>query len=247
MVAEGVLENPRPDYSLAMHLWNDKPRGWIGIKPGPIMAGAEMFEIVIRGKGGHGAAPHQAVDPVLTAAQLTIALQSIVSRNVDPRKSAVVSVTQFQAGDAFNVIPSHATLRGTIRTFTPDVRNLVLQRVEELSRGVVKAMGCDAKVEITQLTPPVVNDHAVACIIKSLAESMFPEATIDTNEITMGSEDMAFLMEGIPSAYLFVGSSDSSRNLDAPHHNSRFDFDEAVLPMASSLVAASAWRLLEAS
>ncbi|HEY44085.1 MAG TPA: amidohydrolase [Anaerolineae bacterium] len=247
MVAEGVLENPRPDYSLAMHLWNDKPRGWIGIKPGPIMAGAEMFEIVIRGKGGHGAAPHQAIDPVLAAAQITIALQSVVSRNVDPRKSAVVSVTQFQAGEAFNIIPSHAIIRGTIRTFTPEVRDLVLQRVEEVSRGVAKAMGCDTKIEITQLTPPVVNDHAVARMLKSLAESMFPEATIDTNEFTMGSEDMAFLMEGIPSAYLFVGSSDSSRNLDAPHHNPHFDFDEAVLPIASSLVAASAWRLLEAS
>lgn len=247
MVAEGVLENPRPDYSLSMHLWNDKPRGWIGITPGPAMAGAEKFKVVIRGEGGHGAAPHQAVDPVLAAAQITTALQSIVSRNVDPLKSAVVSVTQFQAGEAFNIIPPHATLRGTIRTFTPEVRDLVLQRVEEVSRGVATAMGADANVEFTRLTPPVVNDGDVAAKLHSLTESMFPEATISSSEITMGSEDMAFFMEGIPSSYLFVGSSDTSRSLDSPHHNPRFDFDEAALPMASSLMAASVWSMLEAS
>jgi amidohydrolase len=247
MVAEGVLENPRPDYSLSMHLWNDKPRGWIGITPGPAMAGAEKFKVVIRGEGGHGAAPHQAVDPVLAAAQITTALQSIVSRNVDPLKSAVVSVTQFRAGEAFNIIPPHATLRGTIRTFTPEVRDLVLQRVEEVSRGVATAMGADAKVEFTRLTPPVVNDGDVAAKLHSVAESMFPEAVISSSEITMGSEDMAFFMEGIPSSYLFVGSSDTSRSLDAPHHNPRFDFDEAALPLASSLMAASVWSMLEAS
>lgn len=247
MVAEGVLENPKPDYSLSMHLWNDKPLGWIGITSGPAMAGAERFKIEIRGEGGHGAAPHKTIDPVLAAAQITNALQSIVSRNVDPRESAVVSVTQFQAGDAFNVIPSHATLQGTIRTFTPEVRELILARVEEVSSGVATAMGVDAHVELTRLTPPVVNDRELAAKLHSLAESMFPEATISSNEITMGSEDMAFFMEGIPSAYLFVGSSDTSRSLDAPHHNPRFDFDEGALSMATSLMAASVWSLLEAS
>ncbi|KPK93375.1 MAG: hypothetical protein AMJ88_08075 [Anaerolineae bacterium SM23_ 63] len=247
MVAEGVLENPKPDYSLSMHLWNDKPLGWIGITSGPAMAGAEKFKIEIRGEGGHGAAPHRAVDPVLAAAQITTTLQSIVSRNVDPRESAVVSVTQFQAGEAFNVIPSHATLHGTIRTFIPEVRELVLQRVEEVSRGVATAMGAAAQVEFTRLTPPVVNDRAIAAKLHTLVESMFPEATIDSNEITMGSEDMAFFMEGIPSSYLFIGSSNASRSLDAPHHNPRFDFDEGALPLASSIMAASVWSLLEAS
>jgi amidohydrolase len=230
-----------------MHLWNDKPLGWIGITSGPAMAGAERFKIEIRGEGGHGAAPHKTIDPVLAAAQITTALQSIVSRNVDPRESAVVSVTQVQAGDAFNVIPSHATLQGTIRTFTPEVRDLVLQRVEEVSSGVATAMGVDAHVEITRLTPPVVNDRDLTAKLHSLAESMFPEATISSNEITMGSEDMAFFMEGIPGAYLFVGSSDASRSLDAPHHNPRFDFDEGALSVATSLMAASVWSLLEAS
>jgi amidohydrolase len=107
-------------------------------------------------------------------------------------------------------------------------------------------MGADAKVEIARLTPPIVNDGAVSARLQSLAESIFPEATISASEITMGSEDMAFLMEGIPSCYLFVGSSDSSRSLDAPHHNPRFDFDEAALPMATSLMAASVWSMLEA-
>jgi amidohydrolase len=245
MVEEGVLEDPAPDVSLAFHLWNDQPVGWIGITQGPAMAGAEKLEIVIEGKGGHGAAPHLAVDPVLAAAQVTSALQSVVARNVDPLRSAVISVTKINAGETFNVIPERAHLTGTIRTFQPDVRDIVLRRVKEIAEGVTSAMGCEAQVNVTRLTPPVINDEEIAKQLLNLTREMFPEATIDTADITMGSEDMAFFMESIPGCLVFMGSSDPERGLDAPHHNPSFDFDESVLPTAAAFMATAAWQILE--
>ena len=245
MVEEGVLLDPTPDYTLAMHLWNDKPVGWIGITPGPAMAGSERLEIEIAGRGGHGAAPHQTADPVLATAQVICALQSVVSRNLDPGKPAVVSVTKIQAGDAFNVIPSRALLGGTIRTFGGEVRDLVLQRVKEIVCGIAEAMGCEAKVKIKRLTPPVINNQALAIRIQSLIKRVYPEAIVDSEEVVMGSEDMAFMMEDVPGCYMFVGSGNPAKGLDAPHHNPHYDFDEVVLPKASALMAAAAWMLLE--
>jgi len=245
MVEEGVLLDPVPDYTLAMHLWNDQPVGWIGITPGPAMAGSERLEIEITGRGGHGASPHQAVDPVLAAAQVICALQSVVSRNLDPCQAAVVSVTQVRAGDAFNVIPSKALLKGTIRTFGGEVRDLVLQRVKEIAGGVAQAMGCEAQVKVERLTPPVVNNRALATKLQSLVKRVYPEATVDSEEVTMGSEDMAYMMEDIPGCYMFVGSSNPAKGLDASHHIPHFDFDEVVLPRAAALMAAAAWMLLE--
>ena len=245
MVEEGVLLDPTPDYTLAMHLWNGKPVGWIGITPGPALAGSERLEIDIAGRGGHGASPHQTVDPVLAAAQVICALQSVVSRNLDPGKPAVVSVTQIRAGDAFNVIPSRALLGGTIRTFGGEVRDLVLRRVEEIVCGIAEAMGCEAKVNIKRLTPPVINDQELAIRMQSLVKKVCPEAIVDAEEVSMGSEDMAFMMEDIPGCYILVGSNNPEKRLDAPHHNPRYDFDEVVLPKAAALMATATWMLLE--
>ncbi|NIS82823.1 MAG: amidohydrolase [Anaerolineales bacterium] len=247
MVAEGVLSNPEPDYALAFHLWNEKPIGWIGIPEGPVMAGAELFEISIRGKGGHGALPHETADPVLAASQVVTALQSVVARNVDPLESAVVSVTQLQAGDSFNVIPKQALLRGTVRTFKPQIRKITLRRVGQIAKRVSEALGCRAMVGIKRLTPPVVNDAALATKIRVLAEDLFPNAVVDDRVATMVSEDMALMMETIPGCYLLIGSNSPKKKLTASHHSPNFDFDEAVLPKAAALMAASAWTLLEGS
>jgi amidohydrolase len=244
MVREGALADPEPDYALAFHLWNERPVGWIGLTPGPVMAGAELFEISITGKGGHGAIPHEAVDPVLAAAQVVTALQSVVSRNVDPLESAVVSVTQVQAGETFNVIPEQVQLRGTIRTFVPEVRKMVLRRVEEIVIGVSASMGCTANVDMQQLTPPVVNDAELTDKVATLAASMFPKATLCETEVSMTSEDMAFMMQTIPGCYMLMGSNNRKKGLCESHHNPRFDFDEAVLPRAAALLAAAAWSLL---
>jgi amidohydrolase len=245
MIAEGALEAPRPDRALGMHLWNTRPVGWISAPPGAIMAAADILEITIRGRGGHGAAPHQAIDPIVAAAHVVTALQSIVARNLDPRATAVVSVTQITAGEAFNVIPSQALLRGTIRTFEPEVRERILIRIEAIARGIAEAMGCRAVVEVRSLTPAVVNAAAVAARIAELARCLHPEGEVDDRERSTVSEDMACFLQAVPGAFVLIGSGNTARGLDAPHHSPMFDFDERALPQAVALLAATTWDLLE--
>ncbi|MCU0489702.1 MAG: amidohydrolase [Anaerolineales bacterium] len=244
MVDEGVLENPRPDLSLSLHLWNERPLGWLGISDGPTMAAAEIFKLRLTGRGGHGAVPNLAIDPVAAAAQVISALQSVVARNVSPLDAAVISVTTVQAGGAFNVIPSEAVLQGTIRTFKPEVRKRVLERFEQVVGGVAGAMECQAEIELKGITPAVVNDARIAARVQAAAERLFPESPVATGFSTMGSEDMAFMMQDIPGCYFFLGSANPERGLDYAHHHPRFDFDERVLPRAAALMAAAAMEFL---
>jgi amidohydrolase len=148
MIADGVLENPRPDASLSLHIWNEKPLGWIGAAPGPVMAAADIFRIHLKGRGGHGAQPHLAVDPLVASAQIISSLQSIISRNKSPLEAAVISVTMLRAGDAFNVIPDTAELKGTIRSFKPEIRMQMLERFQQVVEGVAQAYGCQAEIEV---------------------------------------------------------------------------------------------------
>jgi amidohydrolase len=245
MVADGVLENPRPEKSLSLHLWNDKPVGWIGITPGPAMSASDRFSIQIRGRGGHGAAPHLGIDPVVAGAQVISALQNIVSRNVAPLESAVVTVTSMTGGEAFNVIPEIVELRGTIRSFNPDVRELVLERFQQIVTGVSEAMGCQTEVELRKITPATVNDPEMAEKVRGVAARILPEAELDADERTMGSEDMAYMMDDIPGCYFFVGSSNQEQGLDAAHHHPKFDFDESALPRAAALMAAAVVEFLD--
>ena len=245
MIAAGVLEDPKPDLTLALHVWNEKPLGWLGIAAGPVMAGAEIFKIKVRGKGGHGAMPHLSADPVLTAAQIVNALQSIVARNVPPLQAAVVSVCTIHGGEAFNVVPQSVELAGTIRTFEPEVREKVLERFEVIVFGLAETMGCRAEVDLQRLTPAAINHPENAARIEEIARQMFPEAAIDTGDyITMGSEDFAFIMEKVPGCFFFIGSANKEKGLDAGHHHPRFDFDEQALPRGAALMATTVAELL---
>jgi amidohydrolase len=240
MIKDGVLENPRPDLALALHVWNDKPLGWVGVTTGSVMAAAETFKIVVTGKGGHGAAPHLAVDPVLAASQIVVGLQSIVARNVSPLKTAVVTVGAIHGGEAFNVIPPAVEMKGTIRTFEPEVRTLVLEHFDQVVRGTAAALGCQAQIEASFLTPAVVNDLWITQQVQALVGQVLPESTLDTEDRTMGSEDMAYILQDVPGCYIFIGSANAEQQLNAPHHHPRFDFDERVLPRAAALMAAAA-------
>ena len=245
MLESGILDGPKVDVALGLHIWNEKPVGWFGIANGPFMAGAEIFKIKIIGKGGHGAAPHLAIDPVLAAAQVVNALQGIVARNVAPSQTAVVSVCTIHGGETFNVIPQVVELTGTIRTFEPEVRTRVLQRFRETVHGVVEAMGCHMEMELQQLTPATVNTPNIASIVQATARTLFPEAEIDTaNYTTMGSEDFAFVLEKVPGCFFFVGSANPEKRLNAGHHHPKFDFDEVVLPHAAALLSEAALKIL---
>ncbi len=243
MLEAGILENPKVERTLSMHLWNERSVGWVGVTSGPLMAGADIFEVQIEGKGGHGALPHEAVDPLLAAAQITAGLQSIVARNVSPLDSAVVSVCRLRSGDAFNVIPQYAQLGGTFRTFRPEVREKIVERFEALVNGIAEAHGCQAKINIQRLTPAVINDAQTAERVLAAVEKL-PGLKIDTGFKTMVSEDMAFIMEQVPGCYIMVGASNPERGLNYAHHHPKFDFDEAALTNAAAVMAACAIDLL---
>ena len=246
MIDAGILASPKVDIALALHVWNEKPVGWIGIANGPAMAGAEIFNIKIRGNGGHGAAPHLAVDPILASAQVITALQGIVARNVPPLQTAVVSVCKIHAGETFNVIPPAVEMTGTIRTFEPAVRLLVLDRFNKTIRSVAEAMGCEADIDIQRLTPATINQSEVSAQVTSVARRVFPDADVDgANFITMGSEDFAFVLEKVPGCFFFIGSANHEKGLDASHHHPKFDIDETSKPIGAALMTATVMDLLK--
>ncbi len=246
MVQEGVLENPRPDYALALHLWNGWPVGQVGVTPGPVMAAAEMFRITLTGRGGHAAIPHAAVDPVVAAGHLIAALHTIVGRNIAADQAAVLTVAAVQAGEAANVIPEQAVLQGTLRAFDETVFATLQRRLEEVTRGIAAAFGVQAHIEHRDYSPAVVNDPEVAARVQRVVQQVWPAATLVTDYRTMGSEDMSWMLREVPGCYFFVGSANPERGLDAPHHHPRFDFDEQALPKGAALMAAAIVDLLEA-
>ena len=245
MIEAGVLEKPRVDVALALHVWNEKPIGWIGITSGPVMASAEIFKIKIHGKGGHGALPHLAVDPLLAAAQITSALQGIVARNISPLQTAVVSVCTIHGGDAFNVIPAEVEMTGTIRTFEASVRTLVLERFEKIVHSVAEGMGCQVDIQVDKLTLAAINHPDVTGRVQDIARKLFTNYEIETNFRTMGSEDFSYVQEKVPGCFVFIGSANHEKGLDAGHHHPKFDIDEAVLPLGAAFMAAAIMDLLQ--
>jgi amidohydrolase len=228
-----------------MHIWNEKPFGWIGVTPGPCMAGADKLTLTLHGKGGHGAQPHLAQDPILAAAHVITALQSIVSRRMEPLESAVLSITSVQAGESFNVIPSVVEMLGTLRTFSEHTRSKIITDIEQVASGVASGFGCTLELQHKQVAPPLINAGDLAHSLADLFQELYPEDEHDHSHQVMGSEDMALFLQSIPGCYFFVGSANSERGLDAAHHNPNFDFDEAVLPKAVELCARAAMLLME--
>lgn len=245
MVEAGVLENPRPDYSLGMHVWNDQPVGWYGLTKGPSMAGAEIFSVRITGKGGHGASPHLTVDPIIATTQIINALQTITSRNIHPLDSAVVSVCEIRAGSAFNIIPPDAMFTGTIRTFKPEVYEKVNTRLINIINKIAESMDCQAEIHMKRITFPVINDLALVSLMSKVVSEIDPEGKIDHAHQTMGSEDFSFMMQDIPGCFLFVGSANPEKGLDYGHHHPKFDIDEACLPYAAAIMAKGAMDILK--
>lgn len=244
MIDDGLLADPVPDIAYALHLWNEKPVGWLGVSPGPVMSASDIFRITLRGRGGHGALPHQTIDPVVAAAQVVTGLQTIVSRNVAPLKSAVVSVTRIEGGDTYNVIPPSVELQGTIRTFDPEIREIVIGRFNQVVNGISTALGCRGEISVDVLTPALVNEPGLTTKLQSIFHTVFPNDLIETSFQTMGSEDMAYILQTIPGCYFFVGSANADLGLDYGHHHPKFNFDEQVLPKAVTLMTEATMKTL---
>ncbi|MEM9091680.1 MAG: M20 family metallopeptidase [Cyanobacteria bacterium P01_F01_bin.53] len=230
MIDAGALKNPDVDALVGLHIWNNLPLGTLGVRSGPMMAATEFFTCTIQGKGGHGAIPQQTVDAVVVGSQVVNALQTIVSRNIDPLKSAVVTVGEFKAGTAVNVIADSAYLSGTVRYFDTDYGDLIPERIDRVLEGICSVHGASYDLDYQKLYPPVVNDGAIADLVRSVALSVVetPAGVVPECQ-TMGGEDVSFFLQAVPGCYFFLGSANGAKGLDYPHHHPRFDFDETVL------------------
>lgn len=236
VIDDGALIDPEPDYCLGLHIWNDKEVGWVGLNHGPMMAGADTFEINVIGKGGHGGMPNFAVDPILCSAQIITAVQSIVSRNVSPLDQAVVSFGSVNGGTTFNVIPDAVRMTGTIRTFDAGIRDTIIKRIETISKNVGRGMGCEVEFTLNEITPAVINSPEVATKLENVVQSKEFVTNVVNNYQTMGSEDFSLYLNEIPGCFFFVGSANKEKGLSFGHHHPKFDFDEAVLPVAVAIM-----------
>ena len=236
MIAAGVLENVESIFGL--HIWSELAVGELGTRTGPFMAGLNDFEITLIGKGGHAAMPELCVDPVVVAAQVILALQTVVSRSIAITDQAVVSVTQVEAGTAFNIIPERVTLRGTIRMFDEAVQARLCSRVRELSEGVARAHGAEAQVRIEPGYPVLVNDpRATERALRAARRLGLKDAALQTLPLQGGAEDFAYYCREVPGVFVFVGTRNEAKGCTYPHHHPRFDVDEAVLPVGAALLA----------
>ncbi len=232
MIEAGVLKNPNVDAIIGLHLWNNLSVGTVGVRPGALMAAVESFDCTISGRGGHGAMPHQTVDSVVVAAQVVNALQTIVSRNVNPIDSAVVTIGKLHAGTKRNVIADTADMSGTVRYFNPALVGFFKNRIEQVISGICEAQGAKYDLNYWSLYPAVINNIAIAELVRSVAEDVVETPLGIVPECqTMGAEDMSFFLQEVPGCYFFLGSANPEKGLAYPHHHPRFDFDETALAM----------------
>ena len=241
MIEDGVLENPKVDAALTLHYWASLPTGKIAIKAGAVMASADEFYLTVRGKGGHAAAPQETIDPLHCAAHIVTALQAVVSRQTDPILPAVVTVAEFHAGTAFNIIPGEAKLSGTVRTIDQELWEEIPGRIEKIIAGICAAFGCEYELDFRRVNHPTVNDEAMTALVREVAVDLVGEENL-VEEVSMGSEDMSAMMALVPGCYVFIGCGSDEKGITAPHHHPEFDIDEDALPIGAELLVRAAHR-----
>ena len=243
MIKDGLFERFPCDAVFGMHNRPGLPVGKFSIRTGAMMAGGAYFDVTITGKGAHGARPESGIDPVLVAAHVTTALQSIVARNVKPTDTAVVSVTQIHGGDAYNVIPQQAVLRGTARAFGRETLSMIEQNIGRIATGVAAGFGATATLDFRILFAPLVNDATEAEFIAETAAELVGDANVNRNGgVVMASEDFSFMLEKKPGAYIQIGNGDGESACEV--HNPSYDFNDAILPLGASLFARLAEKKL---
>jgi amidohydrolase len=240
MIEDGLFERFPVEAAYAMHNWPAMQPGMVGINPGPMMAAADRITITITGKGGHGAHAYMTIDPVLVAGHIITAVQSIVSRNVKPIDSAVISLCAMQAGDlqAMSVIPGEATLVGTVRTFSAITQTLIERRLHELCTAIAHGFGATANVHYERIYPATINTAKEAQFAGDVAASIVGESQVKRDmDPSMGAEDFSFMLQVKPGAYLRLGQGDGAGQPGCFLHNSRYDFNDEVLPLGAALFA----------
>ncbi len=253
MIDEGLFDRFPCDAVFGMHNWPGMAAGTFAVTPGPMMASSNEFEITIRGKGAHAALPHNGVDPVLVATHLVQALQSIITRNKKPVEAAVLSVTEIHAGDATNIIPDSAVVRGTVRTFTMETLDLVESRMKALTEQLPPAFGATGALHFHRNYPPTINEPAqTAFAVEVMKELVGADNVNAACEPTMGSEDFAFMLLARPGCYAFIGNGDGSHR-EGGHgmgpcmlHNPSYDFNDELIPLGGSYWVKLVQRFLPA-
>ncbi len=244
MIEAGVLDDPAVDAAFGLHVAQEVPVGMIELRPGSAMAASDRFAVKIKGRGGHGARPQSTIDPIAVGAQIVVALQTLVSRELDPIASGVVTVGAFLAGDAFNVIPDTAELRGTVRTFTPESRQLLAERVQALAKGIGSAMRAEVAVEYHFGYPPTVNDPAMTELVRGAAAAVVGSDNVRDAAPIMGAEDFSYFLVQVPGCFFFVGSKNEGRGLVWGHHHPRFDIDEQTMAIGMETMTETVLRYL---
>jgi|688.fasta_scaffold157208_2 amidohydrolase len=247
MINDGILDRigPPVDRALGLHVSSMHPFGTAVVRSGAMLAAGAGLTITVTGRGGHGAMPNQTVDAVVVAAQIIVALQTIVARNVDPEDTAVVSIGSIQAGNAGNVIAETAVMRGTIRSFTPESKALLRRRVPEIAMGIAAALGATATVEIGDGVDATVSAPAPTQVVYEAAAAVLGAENIDTTYRTTGGEDFSAVLARVPGNFFFLGARNDERGINAPHHNPRFDIDERCLPQGVAILCEAARQVLQ--
>ncbi len=233
MIVDGCLDGVDEIYG--MHLWNYQPYGEIGVKSGAVMAAADIFDITVKGIGGHGAAPQGTVDAIVAASNLIMNLQTIVSRNTDPVESTVITVGKISGGHGFNIIADEVKLRGTVRAMTEKNRQMVKIRMQEVIGGIAKASGATIEMDYQDGYPPTINDEESTKIVQKVARKIVGDGTVEPY-LTMGAEDYSYYLQKIPGCFFFIGSTPFDKEpMSVPHHCSHFDIDERALLIGTSM------------
>jgi len=235
MIKEGVMEGV--DGVFGIHLWSDVEAGTVSVEEGPRMASADLFKITVKGLGGHGSLPHQGIDAVVVASAIVMDIQSIVSREISPLESAVVSIGKFQAGTRFNVIANEAILEGTTRCFDPSIREKLPGIIERIVTNTARSYRAEGSVEYTLGTPPTINEKKSSKIATKAVEKLYGKEAVAKLQKITGGEDYAMYLEKAPGVIAFVGIRNEEKGICHPHHHEKFDMDEDALVMGSALYA----------
>jgi len=245
MLRDGVLE-PKPDACFGLHLWNEVEVGRVDVRPGPIYASADAFAIELTASGGHAAMPHQVADPVVAAAELIVALQTLVSRESPPLEPAVLTIGSIHGGTAPNIIPTRVELQGTLRVFDPELRVRLLSRIDEVMIGIAHTLRVNANLELTDSCPACINDPSMAALVERVGKRILGAGNVGNEQRTMGADDMSEFLNAVPGCYFFVGAANAERGLQSPHHSPTFDFDERALDTGVQMLTNVALEFLEA-
>ena len=249
MIKDGLFEKFPVDAVFGLHNWPGPQVGQFAVSPGPVMASSNEFKIVVRGKGGHAALPHNAIDPVPVACQMVQAFQTIISRNIKPIEAGVISVTMIHAGEATNVIPDSCTLEGTVRTFTVEVLDRIEQRMREVAQHTAAAFGTECSFEFSRNYPPTINSAPEAEFARQVMVSIVGQTQVTAQEPTMGAEDFSYMLMAKPGCYAFIANGDGAHR-EIGHgggpcmlHNPSYDFNDDLLPLGATywVRLAEAW------